>query len=300
MRTLVLTGLLLFLFSNVNGQYRKFDYHIWTIGTAKTVNKKELDLNLFYFSQYGIAKRIEIQAKPMWFYKLPNFGLKFTWWNKKSSYSKNFFKKLGIIVGSRHGIYYPTPTLNYIANKNLFNSNFTNTPAIFLLKNELLTSFVINKNTGCYKKMSLLTLKIGNQTALGSSGNYSITDNSLHYRLTSTFSDHSLWYIGIDYDSKFSYGLNYKIDIDFYSLDLSLKNLILEHKTIAYWYMGENHRIRPAIGYIISMSNIPGIRSNIFPIFDIAILFKIRKKSKNDQLFDNGVLPETQENRDDF
>ncbi len=280
-------------------QYRKFDYPVWTIGTAKTINKNDLHLNLFYFSQYGIAKRIEIQTKPLWYYKMPNFGLKFTWWNKKSSFSKNFFKKLGIIVGSRHGIYYPTPLLNHFARKNMFNVTYPSVPSILVLKNEVLTSFVINKNTGCYKKMSLLTLKIGNQIGFGG-GDYAIRNNSLQYRLTTTLSGNYLWYFGVDYDSKFSYGLNYKIDADLYLLNLSMKTMIFEHKTVAYWYMGSQHRIRPAVGYLISMSNIPGLKSSIMPLFDIAILFKIRKKGKRDQLFDNGIIPEPEENRDDF
>lgn len=285
--------ILLTAFYSTKAQYRKFNNPIWTVGTAKTINKKELDLNFLYYSQYGLTNKIEIQSKPLWWYKFPNLGLKITWWNKKTTPNANFFKKLGIIIGTRHGIYYPTPIMNYIQTKNIQNIDFGSSviPSMLAFKNELLVSTIINKNKGCYNTRSIITFKLGNQKALKKTNkNYVVTDRSLLYRQTSIFGDYSLWYFGIDYDAKINYGLNYKIDADFYSVGILIHNWIFEHKGVAYWYMGAKHRIRPAIGYLFSYTNLPSARLSLYPIFDLTYIIHFRKKRKSNQLFDNGVL----------
>lgn len=274
-------------------QYRKFDNPIWTIGTANTITQKSLHLNALYYSQYGINNKIELQIKPLWYYKFPNLLIKIEWWNKKSKPGKSFFEKHGIIVGSKHGIYYPTPFINYNKTKNLLKLNFNNNIANFIIstKNELLTSFLINKNKGCYTKNKIITFKIGNQKSFfNNTDDLVIKKSSLYYRQSVALGEKSLWYIGIDLDNKISYGLNYSLDLDIYTVGFNLKNLILEHKGLVYWYWGYRHRIRPALGYQISYTNQPGIPAGITPIFDISYLFSVKKGNKNNNLFDNGVI----------
>ncbi|MBN2892810.1 MAG: hypothetical protein JXL97_13155 [Bacteroidales bacterium] len=300
-KILLIVTILTIIYSQSDAQYRKFSSPIWTIGTAKTISKKELDLNLLYYSQYGITNRVELQMKPLWWYKFPNLGLKITWWNKKSEPNANFFKKLGIIVGTKHGIYYPTPLMNYIQDKSFQNIDFGSSPIppIFAIKNELLITFIINKFKGCYQNRGILTLKAGNQKAFKNQNqNFVLTDKAILFRQTTIFGDYSLWYFGIDYDSKLSYGLNYKIDVDFYSVGLLIHNWIFEHKGLVYWYMGANKKIRTTIGYKFSYANYPGTKLSLYPLFDLTYMIHFRKKGKSNDLFDNGVLEDPFDDRD--
>ena len=293
--------LIIFAFTNSKAQNRKFNNPIWTIGTAKTIGEKELHLNLLYYSQYGLTNKIEIQSKPVWWYKFPNVGVKVNWWNKKSTANANFFKKLGLIFSSKHAIYYPTPLMNYIQTKNIQNIDFGTAiiPDILAFKNEIYFSTIINKNKSCYKKTSILTLKIGNQKALKKSNqNFVITDKALIFRQTSIFDNYSLWYIGIDYDSKISYGLNYSFDADFYSVGLLMENWIFEHKALVYWYMGAEKRIRTSIGYQFSYTNRPGTKLSLYPLIDFSYIIKIKKGKKNKNLFGNGILEKPFDDRE--
>ncbi len=295
-RGLLIIFTLLFI-QNLFSQYRKFNNPIWTIGTAKTVQKKELHLNLLYYSQYGITQNIELQSKPLWWIKNPHFLVKINWKNFKGQRSKNFFKKLNIFIASRHGLYYPTPLMNYANEKKIFNINYTNkVNSLIALKNELIFSFLIKKNKGCYLKNSIVTINFGNHFSfLNKSSDYLLIEKSVFFTRTSFFEDKSLWYIGLGYDSKLSYGLNYSFDLNFYSLGIDFENWITEHKGYGYWYWGRRNRIRPSIGYILSFNNHPDSRLNFYPFFDITLLFKIKKSKKNNNLFDNGVIEETDE-----
>ena len=293
----------LFAFISSKAQYRKFNNPIWTIGTAKTVAKKQLNLNLLYYSQYGLTNNIEIQTKPLWWYKFPNLGVKITWWQRETQPSADFFKKLGIIIGSKHGIYYPTPIMNYIQERNIQDIDFGSAviPPIVAFKNELLITTIINKNKGCYKNKSILTFKFGNQMAIKNpDNNFVVTDKALLFRQTSIFGDYSLWYIGIDFDAKINYGLNYCIDIDFYSVSLNMNNWIFEHKGLVYWYMGAKHRIRPSIGYQLSYTNLPSAKLSLYPLFDLTYIIHIKKKRDNKKIFDNGMMYDAYDDREEI
>lgn len=297
MRIIFFTTVLTILFStNLYSQYRKFDNPIWTIGTANTVSTKDLHLNALYFSQYGITNKLELQTKPLWYLKMPNLTIKKKWFCKKPKPAKNFFEKTGIIVTTKHGIFYPTPFLNWNKARTLTKLKNLNSIAspIISTKNEILISFVINKNKGCYKKTNIFTLKAGfHKSFLNPSDDLLLNINSLYYRQTASVAGYNVLNIGFDIDSKFNYGLNYAFDAEIYMLDFSLRNTIFEHKGIFYWYMGKKHRLRPALGYQFSFTNFPGINSGLTPLFDISFLFKINRRSKNNNLFDNGVLDDT-------
>jgi hypothetical protein len=285
----------IFFFSyNVKAQYSKKESPIWTLGTAKTIGKSQLDLNLLYTIQYGLTTKIELQSKPIWWYKFPNFSIKINWINKKPTPSKNFFKKSAFIISTLHGLYYPTPLMNYIQSKNLYNIDFgvSQINSFFVTKNELFISKVNSKHKGCYKKISILTLKIGNQSALFiNDNNYEIQNNSIMYRNTSMLNkDNSLWYIGLDYDSKLNYGLNYSFDVDFYAVGIEINYWILESKGLAYWYMGTKEQFRMTIGYIFSYTNNTDIKFSISPLFDLTYRINTRASKKSNNLFENGVL----------
>lgn len=302
MRKIIIVILLISSFVyNLNAQYRKFDNPIWTIGTAKTISKKQLNLNLLYPSQYGLTKNIEIQTKPLWYIKYPNLGVKITWWNKPSTPNKKLLKRLGIIIGTKHAVYYPTPIMNYIQKKSLLDLDFgyNKIEPIIIMRNELLISNLLRKNKECYNTKSILTLKIGNQKAFkDSTTDYTISTKSNLYRNTAMMGKYSLWYMGLDFDSKISYGLNYCLDIDLYSVGL-LENWIIEHKGLAYWYMGAEKRIRMTIGYQLSFTNHVGTASSISPLFDLTYIIYFRKSKNDKDLFEKGVL-DLYDDRDSF
>ncbi len=302
MKKFLFSLLFVFLSMSVFPQYRQFSHPIWTIGTAKTIGKKEVHLNTLFYSQYGLTKRVEIQSKPLWWIKFPNLGAKINWIYKKPTPNAEFIKRKGIIVSTKHFGFYPNPLLKYVQNNNVHNIDFgiSSFDNFFVIKNELLISLINRKNKGCTSKLSIYTLKFGNQKALNNSQNLILTDNSMLFRQTSMLGDYSLWYIGFDLDSKLTYGLNYCIDFDVYAVGLIVSNWVFEHKSIFYWYMGTNKRIRPSIGYQLSYASHPDAKMSFMPLFDLSYLLKISKKGKDNDLFEKGVLEDMYDDRSEL
>lgn len=303
MKKVLITIGLIYITISLSAQYRPTEAPIWTIGTAKTLPKNELDLNLFYASQYGITNNIELQTKPLWYYKFPNAALKIQWWKKPARRNKNFFKKLGIIITTKHGAYYPTPLMNFIQDKKIRNIEFDTVEInrLIAIKNEIYISFLLRKNRECSEsKRNILTLKLGNQQIIEKKGKpqYTITKNALTYRHTNILSNNNLWYIGIGLDGKLNYKIFYSIHLDFYTVNIPIDSWGIDNYGLIYWYMGQKKKFRTAIGYTLSYTSQPDIQPAIYPLIDFTYIIKIKRRNKRNELFEGGVLKKAYDDRD--
>ena len=252
---------------------------IWTVGTAKTIKKNEINLNLLYFSKYGITETFEIQAKPLYWFKHPNFNVKKTWFTHKGQKHTNFLRSKSFVIGSIHGINYPTGTLRYVQKKQYRNLIPLDAiiPPIFAFRNELLITTNLVRKSSCKKRNYILTFKIGTKFAL-KTGETTLPyfDNSLLYKETSIYHNKLLWYLGLDLDGKLTYYTNYNLDIDFFSIGLKTDYWAIEHKAIVYWRLGVKKRFRFAVGYKFSYSNFPVRTTGFMPFADLSFIFSPR------------------------
>jgi hypothetical protein len=264
---------------------------IWTIGTPKTVKKKEIHLSLFYFSKYGITNTFEVESKPAIFPLLPHLNFKKTWYCKKSTQNKNWLKSRNLIIGSIHGINYPSMTLKLARNREYRDliPITTEIPHIFAFRNEILISTILKNKTSCDPANFLLTIKAGVKFSLTAG------DNSLPYfvnpflfRETSIYHNKLLWYLGLGLDGNLYSNLNFSLDLNYYSIGLKTDYRSIEHNGIIYWYAGKQSRFRLALGYKVSTSNFPYKKLGFFPLLDITFMFRTDKKNARD-LFEQDI-----------
>lgn len=287
MKKIIFLNIIILILCNLS----KAQIPIWTIGTPKTIQKKEFNLSMFYFSKYGITKKLEIQTKPLEFALIPHLNIKKTWYYRKATHDKNWLKSRSLIIGTIHGINYPTLFMKLIKNrnfKNLINEN-AEIPNIFAFRNELLISTMLKNKTSCESSNYLLTLKIGTKFSIIKGLNtLNYFENSFLFRETSTYHERLLWYLGLGLDGHLYSNLNFSVDFNYYSVGLKTYYRSFEHNGLIYWYAGKKSKIRMALGYKASFSNFPFQKTGIFPMFDITYIFK-RDKRNGSGLFEPGI-----------
>ncbi len=268
----------------------------WSYQTALTVPEAQMQLSSTFFSKYGLTKKIEIESKPIFFYKIPNLNLKINWLYIPPKANKQFYKRIGYAIGSLHGIYYPSPLMRYIAKKNILGLSFNNgqIPNSLIFRNELLFSIIDDYKKGCSRKRSLYTIYLGVAFPLNKNNDINPLEkkNAYWYRKTSVF-ENPIWYLGFNYTSSFPYGLHYAIDIGFYSIGINTNSFTIEHKTLFYilWLT----HLRVAAGYKTAFSNEVNIKAALYPVFDATIIFftkkyKREKKPKNSYISSDEML----------
>ena len=112
------------------------DTNIWSSGTAHSLPKGQWETGLFQPVRYGLNDDQDIALHPFFALKLPNLVFKKTW-TQKNSWT----------IASQHGIYYPTPLLNYITGAGKFKivSPQFEFPALIGFTNEILATRSIAK-----------------------------------------------------------------------------------------------------------------------------------------------------------
>ncbi len=284
---LKITIILLFISITAFSQNR-----LWTVGTARTIPKGDVHLSMFYFSKYGVTRYFEIQAKPLWWIKYPNINGKITWYHHRGQTHKNFLKSRDFLIGSIHGFNYPTMALRTAQRRGFVGGIIppeAMIPSIFAFRNELLLTAVIKKRTTCSNSNFLVTAKLGHKFAL-KTGETTLPylDNALYNRESAIYRDKMLYYFGLDLDAKLSYGLNYTLDFDFYSVGINTDHWSIEHKGLVYWRMGHKERVRIVVGYKLAYSNYTNIKGSMSPFVDFTFMFHPRNNSHS-QLFGRGV-----------
>jgi len=192
--------------------------------------------------------------------------------------------------------------LNYAKTINFLNYSPTPTDVsgFVRFKNELLISIIFKKNKSCYMKYSIFTFKIGNIIAFKNKNHlYSIDKNLFLFINTSMFDDKSLSYIGLQYDNSIKNNIYYKLNFNYYTVGLNLKNSIFGHKALFYTQLCRQNKCRFGFGYTVNIST-SYKQFSIMPIISIGYLFKINSKKHSRNLFRNGIIKNPDENRNMF
>lgn len=296
-KLIIFTIFLIFLINDTSSQVP-----IWTIGTPKTIKKKEIHLSLLYFSKYGITNTLEVESKPLEFALIPHANLKKTWYYRKSTHNKNWLKSRNLIIGSIHGLNYPTLLLKLARNREYRNliPLTTDIPHILAIRNEILVSTILKNKTSCSPSNYLLTLKAGTKFALTKGENtLPYFENPFLFRETSIYHKRLLWYLGLGLDGSLYSNLNFSLDLNYYSVGLKTDYRSIEHNGIIYWYAGKKSRFRLALGYKVSTTNFPYKKAGFFPLADITFMFKTDKRNSKDLFEDDIYNPSDDRNKDE-
>lgn len=261
---------------------------VWTTGTALTVDKSVININLLEKSQIGITDHFELQSQIAKDFFYPNLDLKINWFYKKPTFAKKLFQKSGYAITTKHYFAYPTFILNKFFGYNA--ESFLHT------YNQLIISMIIPKNTGCYKKKSVISLKAGYKKSFGNATNYVISENSLAYILSGGWDDRGLMMLGLQYDNSTSYQLFYKLKLNWYRKGLKNSVNFLENSGFGYIYAGQRKRLRLGLGYEVAFAINGGIRPSFLPMFDISFIIKPRKKNNSKDLFDKDMMQNVERN----
>lgn len=252
--------------------------NIWTVGTAKTLPKKQFDLPIFQPCRYGLTETLEISTHPILFFIQPNIALK-----------KQWFKWKDIIFSTKHGFHYPTFMFSVLKETDTNGKlpDTTQIPNIFAFRNEILMSRFLVSPTTCTPANYLLTLKIGHQFAIekGSSTLPSF-DETLLYRRTSIYlPDSSFWYIGLDLDWNYSKKKSFSADLDYFSIGDFYE---LQHKFLIIFHRKKNFSI--IAGYQLTYGDYPdGNGFFLMPLVDFMWKFN-RPKKREKGLFKESKL----------
>ncbi len=268
------------LSANIFGQI--VTNEIWTNTNARIIPYKQVRLSTLFFSKYAPGKNIELQAKPLWWIKIPNFNLKIRWINIPEKQNKKFYKRIGFDFATLHGIYYPAPLLNYWAARNFrpVNLNINPIAKTPVIRNEAIFSIIDIRRKGCGMKHTYYTAKLGFAMPLTKNNTVISTQNAYLFRKTAPLKD-LIWYLGIYYDNDFAYGLKYSLGLTFYSVKPNVENFVLEHN--GFFYMLWLTHLRVGAGYKIAFTNKLNVKPAIYPAFDFTLIFFAKKHKKKKQ-----------------
>jgi hypothetical protein len=272
----------------------------WSVGTAKTLPKNNLEVSVFEKSRYGLTKSIELSAHPLAFFIIPHIDVKKMWINTIRPNDAKFWPKHRLIFSTNHGINYPSILLKTARNTQFMHllPRDSVIPGILAFKNEALFSTFLKPRTSCTPDDYLLTMKIGTKYAFPFKKDTVLPiDKSVLYRETSIYQKKLLWYVGADLEAALTENFNYSVDIDFYSVRLAVERWSVEHKGLIIWQMTQ--RIRACAGYKLAYSQL-ATRNKFFimPLVDFTWTFAFKNASSLN-LFEDGIYA-PQDDRSDY
>ena len=252
---------------------------LWTLGSAKTIDKDALKVGAFTPMRYGITNTFEVQSHLWVMYPLPNISVKKQWHELES----------GWLFGSIHSFYYPTPAYRLYSRYSLVPLQpIKRAPHLFQFRNEIRFSKILKKKTYCEAANYLLTLRAGNIHVFGFRDTTIQTlDYPLLYRSTAVSDQRDLFYVGADLEAWANPYVNYAVDLDFYLLSNPLTNWFLESKVLLYGKTKPNQTLHA--GFKMVLGNYPtGVEFDVMPV--VEYIYHIRlKKSKE---MEKGLTPE--------
>ncbi len=245
---------------------------LWTVGTAKTIPKRNLEISLFRPARFGISSKLEFSAHPIGFFFIPHAQIKKNWYDG------------GISIATVHGINYPTIALKLL--KNLDREDYLRkddvVPQIVAFKNEIIISKLLKKRTTCEAGNYLLSLKFGIQLSTAKAdSSLSHIQNPILYPRTEIYHPSNLWYVGIDLDARFNSYINYCIDVDYLSVGGEWKDYAIEHKALIMTKL--TNSVTVAAGYKLTYTTLNDQQRTtlyLFPLIDISWVYKFRKKKE--------------------
>ncbi len=241
---------------------------IWTVGTARTVEKGNLEASVFYPSRYGLSQTFEVSLHPIGIFGFPHIIGKKKWIEREKW-----------VLSSKHMIYSPTVVLGVLESTGAFDlvEEGKAGPLQVGLSNEILYSRWLKPRTMCEGADYLLTLRLGAMNAFKFGDDSTTTMHKWYmYHRGQQFHDKTVFFVGADLDAHFNEKINYSVDVDFYYAHKS-DNYALEHKGLLYGKISE--KITLAVGYKFSFGFYDiGNKMSIMPLVDLTWHLKKQKK----------------------
>lgn len=276
MKSKIIAAALIFLVHFTTAQHK-----LWTLGTAKTLQKRQFNIGVFQPMRYGIAPRFEIGAHPLAIFAFPHLRAKKNWIETES----------GWYVATRHGINYPTLPLK-LSQKQDFEEIIPDTtyvPNMLGFTNELLISTWLKKETNCEPPNYLLTLKLGVKNAYKFKDTvFPVINYPIIYHQASIYRDSILYYAGLDLDAHLNEKMNFSVDVDFLSVNV-FDEWAIEHKAMLIIPFAK--RAYFIGGYKLSYGTYPD-KNKFFigPLVEILWSFGIKGKREEGVFDKNGRL----------
>jgi len=236
---------------------------IWTIGSARTVPKKEAEFGILQPFRYGLTDKTELSTSPLLLLSFsPNISIKHRW------YEGNIW------IASKHTFNNPTLLLEGLSDigylkDSLDNPLFADAPYIYSLWNEGIFTYR-------YAAEQVVSAHIGFRFALKTrDSTLQIINKPFLYQRSSIYHNKLLWYLGFDFDGNIYESMNYSAGIDFYSVGFGVDDWAIEQQFKLIW--NRSVKFAALIGYSLSYGSYP--TENKFSIFPVAdLIWKINKK----------------------
>jgi hypothetical protein len=232
----------------------KSDTNNWSGGTALTLPAKRLELKLSELSSYGITDKVEISARPLLFWLMPQVKVKIS-----------LAEKNGYIFASEHQLNYPTMFLNLVSRKGiggLISPEF-NFPGMISLYNGIVVSHKISDKY-------LLTGKAGFLFAIGSGSvvDRSTMDFPLLYPRFDVYYHHLVLMPGIDFRGKINKSFGFKLNAESFIIPGTSENFFFENR--GYLTLTRKTRLQLQAGYLLCYGKYPfGTQWHLLPALEI-------------------------------
>jgi len=202
---------------------------LWRTGTAYLLPHGAWEIGVFEPARYGFRDYLEVEAHPLLFFVIPNFGIK---------WDHGYVGDLKI--ASRHTLLYPSILLNLLARKGtggIISPEF-HIPPMVEFYHEFLASAPIVGST-------LLTGKVGVSLAkrMGAIDERSTIDLPLVYPRLAVFYHGFGLRGGIDLEGNLISHLRFLVDADLFFIPGVEFGRALESKALLYWHAGGSTRL---------------------------------------------------------
>lgn len=246
-----------------------FGQDLWTLETAICLEKFQFRVGGFQSSRVGLTDRIEASTNVLGNAFVPNIGIKKQWFNR------------GIIIATKHSVYYPKLGLN-LAQKTNFRKWIGDTsfiPQAPILKNEVLISRYFKK-CKCCPNIYLVTLKVGaSMNAFKNDTIFYPIKHSLLYQRTDVINNNYLLNVGLDLQGPIIEWFDFSIDVDYYKV-FGTETWAIEHKGLVRFNFSEQFNFFG--GYKFAYNPNEGVKKiYFFPLIDAVYKFGFTPKPKN-------------------
>lgn len=237
---------------------------IWTVGSARTVPKKEAEFGILHPLRYGISDKTELSTSPLLLLGFsPNISVKHRW------IEGNFW------IASKHSFNNPSLLLEALSDIGYLKDTLDqplidDTPFIYSLWNEGIATYR-------YAEEHVVSGHLGFRIAFKSGDSIPVIEKPFLFQRSSIYHRKVLWYLGFDFDGNIYESINYSAGIDFLSVGAGIDNWAVEHNLKLIW--NKSVKFAALIGYSMSYGSYPsGNDFGIVPMIDL--IWKINKQKR--------------------
>ena len=247
---------------------RERDDYIWTSETAYTTSLKNGNISLLTPSRVGIKGGMELSSLLAADFWVPNLMIKRTHFNKKD-----------FLIATRHGLYSPSPGLNWAQKKGhqTIVDSLTSVPHIVTIRNEVIVSKSFDGGLSCSSPRPYLIITAAFAADLGvpfeENDLKQIDEHLLGSRNPALTGRGLLINARIRADAELSKTMYLEGGLKFFSGDM-FGNMAMEHHAALQNFIFKNTSV--TLGYILSIGNFSSANIKLFPSFDLTWYFGLK------------------------